>query len=562
MQSSVRLAAWLVAAVTASGCAQILGIDDRSVGVDGGDGHRSDTDAGGDAMHRGDARPTGDGGATGDARADRAIDVVASADHQVADAPTGPDAVAETSVPHDASTDTSAAETSAADAKHDVATTECDGGAVDLETDPDHCGTCTNACTVSGAHSQATCANGTCGTACTSGWGDCNDAGACQPVTADPQNCGACGHVCSGTNTMNSAGTCTAGACVFDCTQGTAHCTTDDSKGCLTPISDDPSNCGACGYVCGGTATCAAGICRLTTGGESIGVVSSMTSLVQDTGALYWANVTGGATTQVLRTVKKDGTGLATLGTATNGPRSPSLTVDADYIYYSPSTAPLYEELKSGVTAATLLEGTQPGPATTGGVLCDGDATHDATNVFYTLNAGAGLYRVPIAAPSTRTEVFTSSSTRGMALWGTTLYFGATATNQIEYIDTTQASPVATPLATLPSAPTALATDGVNVYAIGYSGGVYQVSIASSTMTTIATNTAGDGALTTDGINVYAAMGNNLYRIPVNGPATPVTAYEIVSPMSLPGIEGIWSAQVDATSVYFVDETDVFKMKK
>jgi hypothetical protein len=135
----------------------------------------------------------------------------------------------------------------------------------------------------------------------------------------------------------------------------------------------------------------------------------------------------------------------------------------------------------------------------------------------------------------------------------------------IHYVDTTTSTPVIHSLNTFPERATTLATDGVNVYTVGYYGSIYQVSLAAATLgtfTTMVTGAGGGGVLATDGINLYVANSNNLYRIPIGTSNGTLASYEMASSSSLPMTSGILSVQVDATSVYFANQTDVFKMKK
>ena len=77
---------------------------------------------------------------------------------------------------------------------------------------------------------------------------NCN--GTCVDYLHDPSNCGACGNVC-GDGTC-----CTDGNCVSLCDPGQIYCNGE----CRDPQNDN-DNCGACGNTCGEGSCCVAGAC-------------------------------------------------------------------------------------------------------------------------------------------------------------------------------------------------------------------------------------------------------------------------------------------------------------
>ncbi len=156
-------------------------------------------------------------------------------------------------------------------------TTKCtsDAGAVCVNTQSDlnHCGSCTNACTPGDAGSLAPgpnnpdagiaydsgigwmlgspeCEAGACNVTCASGFSDCN--GICFDTQNFHDHCGTCATACT------SSQWCNAGNC---CSLGTEYC----GASC-TDVSSDDSNCGTCGNVCPAqTPTCSAGKCTAVT---------------------------------------------------------------------------------------------------------------------------------------------------------------------------------------------------------------------------------------------------------------------------------------------------------
>lgn len=212
----------------------------------------------------------------------------------------------------------------------------------DLQTDPKHCGTCTNACS-----STQVCSAGKCKGSCDAPLIKCaGDSGSCVDTTKDPKNCGTCGTVCSNPDGGPEGGTgnpdsglpppdggygpgwtlgttdCSNSKCGITCGQNTtlcndnlcwdttwAHdhcgscstvCATDEhcNKGkccgfglgncnntCVNLMSDK-QNCGACGVTCsGGTPSCIGGVCK---SGPPPAVFSAVFPGVQTTICNQW----------------------------------------------------------------------------------------------------------------------------------------------------------------------------------------------------------------------------------------------------------------------------------
>lgn len=133
-------------------------------------------------------------------------------------------------------------------------TTLCGSQCFDTKTDPQHCGTCTNACSTADAGNAgdagvitAVCNAGTCDIACDGGLSKCGQA--CFDEKNDPQSCGSCGFVCDG-------GPCNQGSC---CAPGDIVC----GSACVNPTSD-LQNCGGCGKACD-AGSCVTSQCQLLT---------------------------------------------------------------------------------------------------------------------------------------------------------------------------------------------------------------------------------------------------------------------------------------------------------
>jgi hypothetical protein len=136
---------------------------------------------------------------------------------------------------------------------------ECSGACVVTSTDVRHCGRCGNVCAAR-PNSTATCSTGTCGFACTSGFGDCDGdpTNGCEVnLTNSPSHCGACGARCS---LPGATSTCEGSACGLGvCNPGLGDCDGIAGNGCEATLATDSRNCGRCGNAC--ASTCAAGVC-------------------------------------------------------------------------------------------------------------------------------------------------------------------------------------------------------------------------------------------------------------------------------------------------------------
>ncbi len=88
--------------------------------------------------------------------------------------------------------------------------TPCDGGCFNADIDPEHCGGCNLPCPEGNV-----CVGGSCQPACTDGQTVC--AGQCADIFADPQNCGGCGQGCPPPPNHGEAGCAVPGTCTFNC---------------------------------------------------------------------------------------------------------------------------------------------------------------------------------------------------------------------------------------------------------------------------------------------------------------------------------------------------------
>ncbi len=147
-------------------------------------------------------------------------------------------------------------------------TTLCGTSCVDTASDPLHCGGCDTTCPT-GTNATATCTSGACGLSCNGGFDDCDTSAAtgCETSTAtDVTSCGSCGNACPAR--AHADVTCAGGTCGYRCRSGYADCNGMASDGCEVDLGADADNCGACGRQCvaAGSITgvaCISGACSI-----------------------------------------------------------------------------------------------------------------------------------------------------------------------------------------------------------------------------------------------------------------------------------------------------------
>lgn len=158
-----------------------------------------------------------------------------------------------------------------------------DGGACpqfDLQTDPQHCGSCTTAC-----NAGQLCSAGKCKATCDSPTSKCTlDGGpVCVTLGSDPKNCGQCANACgapdagslaqgtgnpdaglpptsgydAGTGWVLGTPSCTSSACGAACSGGTTDC----GGGVCFDTQNHHDHCGGCGTACAAGEWCTSGHC-------------------------------------------------------------------------------------------------------------------------------------------------------------------------------------------------------------------------------------------------------------------------------------------------------------
>ncbi|SCV67899.1 BQ2448_5510 [Microbotryum intermedium] len=134
---------------------------------------------------------------------------------------------------------------------------------VNVQYDPNNCGTAGRVCPTIANSASTYCSGGVCGSTCNSGFAWDSRNAYCRPTSNDVNNCGSLGNVCKVTNGLPacSNGVCSVASCNYGFSNINNVCTAINTQ-------TDVKNCGWVGNTCassytGGTgSTCVAGLCR------------------------------------------------------------------------------------------------------------------------------------------------------------------------------------------------------------------------------------------------------------------------------------------------------------
>lgn len=256
------------------------------------------------------------------------------------------------------------------DAPVDVAIDHCaslcgsPGVCTDTNADPNHCGSCTNACGLGG-----TCSNGQC--VCTGGATKCGTK--CIDPTQDPNNCGTCGTVCNN-------GYCSTTGSVTSCKNPAQVAT---SGGTIEQIALDQS--GDIFWTVGGTS---GGLyAKILSGGGTITVEAPLpypiAVTVSKSNVLYWGDYNTGEIDSMTTAKALGIPAITTIVPAPDAasPQPVAIAADTVNVYWADNGAGTINQAPKGGGTVITIASNQSQPIA---------IKVDANNIYW-INNGTGV---------------------------------------------------------------------------------------------------------------------------------------------------------------------------
>jgi hypothetical protein len=381
----------------------------------------------------------------------------------------------------------------------------------------------------------------------------------------------ACPAVAGATNS------CTGTACKFTCSAGFSDCDGITSNGCEVNLNTDGKNCGACGHDCLGGA-CSAGACQpvvLASGQVAPGAVAL------DGANVYW--LTTGApsasnpwTGSVMKMPKAGGSPTAIITPAIDPEacnHPVELVVTGASIFWTthgqpPTGSTTYT---GGVYAAPLSGGSDTGVYFNG--TWAGSIINDATNLYWIYFGGSGTGGTPLimkraisgGAPSTLATLASGGpNPSALATDGVNVYWPDPASGTISKAAISGAGSSA--IAWVQPNPVRITYVGGRIYwtnqgtsATGFAdGAVMTMATTGGTPTAFASSQQMAYWIVNDGTSLFWVTNTmrNVMRAPIAG-GTPTA---MANAGSLPG--AIYGLAVDAQAVYLSAGSSILRVAK
>ncbi len=430
----------------------------------------------------------------------------------------------------------------------------------DKSSDVENCGACGHACPAA-TGASASCVNGSCATACSPGYLDCNG----QPQDG-----------CECAPAPNGAAECAGTSCAFVCNPGFSNCVGTANNLCETPTGFDNANCGGCGIVCPGATTCAGGTCVTPPTSVAPAEANGVGAIATDGTTVYWiANPSAAfGCDGALRSASVAGGTVKTISADLCGPSG--LTLDFTSVYVT-------AQLSSSITTGAILSfpksaGADAGAGTTVvaypniapfNPVLEGGTFYVAGDDSGSTPTGLGYGVWSAAAGGTPSAITT---TAGSYLWA----FALTPTSVafLEGIPGFSMSVYETPLAGDGGAPTLLATTAGAQDMTYFQGNLYLADVGQITVVgpggqtsaALLPSAVNGSHVISDSRNVYvstqvsgAQPGMVAVMLGGQSALTPVASTTGLPPQSGVTIISDVPLASDGQYVYFVDATGIHR---
>lgn len=347
---------------------------------------------------------------------------------------------------------------------------DCDGDysngcEADLQTDVEHCGACSVAC--SDVNATPACVAATCEITCDTDYANCDDdvtTGCEVDLANDPTNCGGCFQPCPVPDSATA--TCASLVCGFACLPGFGDCNADGVDGCETNTTADDANCAACGRSCLG-GNCVGGKCSVE---QLASGLNRPAGIVLNAAYVFWTDSYDNA---VYRVSKSGGT----VTTLTTGGAIGPITRAGSTLYFATGAA-----LARMETNGSSKQNVAPGENYVA------DLVHDGTSLFWlrpgtwsgsTYNGDGSVATVSMGGGSVTTLATNQKRPRALVVddnyvyWANEgTYTGMVYNNDGSVIRVSKAGGATTTIASAQSKPCGIAVDADAVYWMNCGNGV------------------------------------------------------------------------------------------